>query len=219
MYCYDPPMRLEDAWAPVDEIAGTGVDTFVYGSGDGPTFLHNTQVGEIWGTRLDNFSQADQPSVLWGLASWRAYENMKSLMDRGLDPMNVLIDRAHDKGLDFFASLRLTHSSDPKQLAHHNNWQFRIDHPEWCIRGEGKYNFNWIHPEVPAERLAIIEETVNRFTVAGAKINERFILLWVLGCLFMCFLGFEQVRVLDEIVNRSTAASAKITERLVSCAS
>ena len=33
---------------------------------------------------------------------------MQSLIDRGLDPLTVLIDRAHDKGMDFIASLRMT---------------------------------------------------------------------------------------------------------------
>ena len=47
MYCYDPPMRIEDARAPVDEIAGTGIDTFVYGFGLGPNVFHLTEVGEI----------------------------------------------------------------------------------------------------------------------------------------------------------------------------
>ena len=173
MYCYDPPLTMEQAWAPIDEIAGTGVDTFVYGSGAGPTMLHHTEVGEIWGTRMETFSQA-KPSVLWGLSSWRAYENVKSLMDRGLDPMNVLIDRAHEKGLDFFASLRLTHSADPTASDNAHNWQFKIDHPEWCIQGRGKYNFNWIHPEVRAERLAIINETVNRYDIEGFEVDMVF---------------------------------------------
>ena len=30
-YVFDPPMSLEEARVPVDECAGTGVDTFVYG--------------------------------------------------------------------------------------------------------------------------------------------------------------------------------------------
>ena len=26
----EPPMALEDAWRPIDDVAGTNVDTFVY---------------------------------------------------------------------------------------------------------------------------------------------------------------------------------------------
>ena len=57
MYCYEPPMRPEDAWAPVDEVAGTGVDTFAYGLGLGPSMFHDTKVGEVMGSHLDTFAQ------------------------------------------------------------------------------------------------------------------------------------------------------------------
>ena len=162
MYSYDPPMRLEDAWAPVDEVAGTAVDTFVYGSGAGTTFLHDTKVGEVWGRRLGRFDGA------W---AWRAYENVRSLVERGLDPLTVLIERAHDKGMEFFASMRTAHQVDPRDVDDIFNWQFRIDHPEWCLTGRGKHAFNWVHPEVRAERLALIEETVNRYDVDGFEVD------------------------------------------------
>ena len=37
LYVFEPPMTMEDAWVPIDEVAGTAVDTFVYGveRGDG----------------------------------------------------------------------------------------------------------------------------------------------------------------------------------------
>ena len=104
MYSYDPPMSLQEAWAPVDEVAGTSVDTFVYGSGAGPAVMHDSRVGEVWGRRFETFDSA------W---AWRAFENVKSLIDVGHDPLNLLIDRAHEKGMEFFASLRLNHPMDP----------------------------------------------------------------------------------------------------------
>ena len=170
MYCYDPPMRLEDARAPIDEVAGTSVDTFVYGFGAGPTMFHNTRVGEIWGQRFGRFKSQGGGAVY----AWRAYENIKSLIDRGLDPLNVLIDRAHEKGIEFFASLRQSHSIDPKEVENHFNWQFRIDHPEWCLKGPGRHCFNWVHPEVRAERFALIEETVTRYDVDGFEVDWVF---------------------------------------------
>ena len=165
MYCYDPPMRIEDAWAPVDEIAGTAVDTLVLGFGVGSSVFHNTQVGEIWGKRLD---------VLPLVHDWRAYENIMSLIDRGLDPLTLLIDRAHEKGLEFFGSLRLSQGGDPREVDIPDISQFAIDHPELCLKGRGKYNFNFVHPEVRAERFALIEETVNRYDVDGFELDWVF---------------------------------------------
>ena len=38
LFVFEPPMRLQDAWQPIDEVAGTAVDTFAYGVArtDGP---------------------------------------------------------------------------------------------------------------------------------------------------------------------------------------
>ena len=58
--------------------------------------MHDSKTGEVWGRRFEKFDSA------W---SWRAYENVKSLIDAGYDPLNLLIERAHEKGMDFFASL------------------------------------------------------------------------------------------------------------------
>jgi hypothetical protein len=169
MYIYDPPIRLEEAYAPVDEAAGTSANTFAYGFGVGPTMFHGTKVGEIWGSRFDEIDD---------VASWRARENVKSLLDRGLDPLDVLIDRAHEKQMDFWGSLRLTHSSDPYVDGLHN-WQFKLDHPEWVLEGDEsdpsrKNNFNWIHPEVRAERFALIEEAVQRYDMDGFELDLTF---------------------------------------------
>jgi len=30
LFAMEPPMALEDAWRPIDDVAGTNVDTFVY---------------------------------------------------------------------------------------------------------------------------------------------------------------------------------------------
>jgi len=165
MYSYDPPMTLEEARMPVDEVAGTGVDTFVYGSGAGPAVMHDTKVGEIWGSRTEKFGSA------W---AWRAHENVMSLIGRGIDPLNVLIDRAHEKGMGFFASLRMAHPMDPADTENPFNWQFRIDHPEMCLTGSGAHAFNWENEEVRDERFAYIAEYVNRYKIEGIELEFSF---------------------------------------------
>jgi hypothetical protein len=170
MYNYEPPMTLEQARAPIDEIAGTGVDTFVYGFGPGPTVFHLTKVGEIFGSRLPRFR--DLPGIRRGtVAAWRAYENIMSLNRQGLDVLEILINRAHERGLRFFASVRQCHGGEPDDVDNYFNSQFSIDHPEWLLTGRGKPGLNWIHPEVRAERLAILEEALNDYDVDGLEID------------------------------------------------
>jgi len=98
LFAFEPPMTLEDAWVPIDEVAGTGVDTVAYGVERGDGLFYPSRAGMMFGTDIQPFEQA---------AYWRTWHNMQSLIERGLDPLTVLIDRAHDKNIDFWASLRM----------------------------------------------------------------------------------------------------------------
>ena len=98
LFVFEPPMAMEDAWRPIDEVAGTGVDTLSYGVERGDGLFYPSKVGMRFGADIQPFEQA---------AYWRLWHNMQSLIDRGLDPLTVLIDRAQEKGMEFFASLRL----------------------------------------------------------------------------------------------------------------
>ncbi|MFH1567054.1 MAG: hypothetical protein ABIL09_03575 [Gemmatimonadota bacterium] len=99
LFVHEPPMRLVDAWGPVDEVAGTGVDTFAYGVARDDGLFYPSRVGRRFG--------ADAGGRFAMAAYWRVWHNMQSLIDRGLDPLRVLVDRAHERGLDFIASLRM----------------------------------------------------------------------------------------------------------------
>ena len=98
LWVFDSPIKMEDAWRPIDEVAGTAVDTFSYCVERGDGIFYPSKVGLLFGSDKRPFSSA---------IAWHAWQSMQSLMDRGLDPLQVLIDRAHDKGMDFFADLRL----------------------------------------------------------------------------------------------------------------
>ena len=169
-YIYEPPMSIEQATWTIDAVAGTGVDTFAWGFGVGPTVFHDSKFADVFAGHLD---------VIPDVASWRAYENATGLIERGCDPLEVMIDRAHQTGMEFIGSLRLTHSSDPADTGNAHNWQFKIDHPEWALKGSAsdpnrKNNFNWKHPEVRAERFAIAEETCARYDVDGIELDLTF---------------------------------------------
>lgn len=93
-------MRLEDAWTPVDEVAGTAVDTFSYCVERGDGAFYPTKVGKM-------FSVEDGKPHSTSNFQWRAAACMLSLMERGIDPLQLLIDRARHHGMNFFADLRL----------------------------------------------------------------------------------------------------------------
>jgi len=97
MYVIEPPMTLQEAWRPIDEVAGTGVDTFVYGVEVNNGLFYPSRQGIMYGDDMEEIADC---------ISWRTWKNMHSLIDQGYDPLRVLIDRAHDRGLEFIASLR-----------------------------------------------------------------------------------------------------------------
>ena len=99
------PLDLHDAHRPVDEVAGTGVTTFSYcvERSDGifyPSRVPGSlQFGSDKGT-------PDNPHT--SAITFHAWDSMRSLQERGLDPLKVLVDRAHEKDMEFWADLRLS---------------------------------------------------------------------------------------------------------------
>ena len=150
LFVFEPPMRLEEAWRPVDEVAGTAVDTFIYGVARGDGLFYPSKVGLRFGTDQRPFG-AEQPFD--GAPWWRVWENMQSLMDRGLDPLRVLIDRAHQKGMDFLPSLRMGDYPGLDQ-------GYRVP------AGRG-----YVHPEVRDHQFAVLEELATRYPVEGVELD------------------------------------------------
>jgi hypothetical protein len=100
LYVFDPPMTLEQARYPIDLVAGAGIDTFVYGVACGGMF-YPSKARPMWGERSQPFQGENSG------AFWSAWANLKGLIEQGLDPLEVLIDRAHEQGMEFIASLRM----------------------------------------------------------------------------------------------------------------
>lgn len=145
LFVFEPPMALEDAWRPIDEAAGTAVDTFVYGVERGDGLFYPSKVGMRFGQNIQPFDFA---------AFWRVWHNMQSLIDRGLDPLTVLIDRAHAKGMDFFASLRMSSYGG-------------ID-PKLTVPKGGK---GLAHQEVRDHQFSVLEELATRYNVEGVELD------------------------------------------------
>jgi hypothetical protein len=145
LFIYEPPMRLQDAWGPIDELAGTAVDTFVYGVGRGDGLFYPSEKGLRFGADLEKMEMAPY---------WRAWENMQSLIDQGLDPLTVLVDRAHDKGLDFFASLRM---GDCPGLDE-----------KFSLAGGGR---GYVHEEMRDHQFGVLEELATRYPTEGVELD------------------------------------------------
>ena len=58
LFVFEPPMRLEDAWRPIDEVAGTSVDTFIYGVSRGDGLFYPSEKGLRFGSDVDSFEHS-----------------------------------------------------------------------------------------------------------------------------------------------------------------
>ena len=98
LFVFEPPMRMEDMWRPVDEVAGTGVDTLVYGVARADGLFYPSRVGKSFRSDMDEIDNA---------IYWKVRQNILSLEERGVDILQALADRAHARGMEFFASFRM----------------------------------------------------------------------------------------------------------------
>jgi hypothetical protein len=143
LYTVEPPPNVLDVLHPVDVVSNSMVDTFVFGLGIGVTMSYGTKVGEIWFEGQEHH-----------VANWRARETVLSLLDQGLDPLKMIIDRAHYHRMDFYGSLRL--AANNVQVA------------------EGQERFDFSAPEARQERFALIEEALSRYGVDGFELDCAF---------------------------------------------
>ncbi len=145
LFVFEPPMRMEDAWVPVDEVADTAVDTFAYGVSRADGLFYPSKVGLQFCEDLETPERSHE---------WRTWHNMQSLIQRGLDPLTVLIDRAHEKGMDFIASLRMGAYGG-------------MDADHAVTNGGGGF----LHQEVRGHQLSVVEELGTKYEVEGVELD------------------------------------------------
>ena len=161
LFVHEPPIRLEEARMPVDEVAGTAVDTFAYGVSRSDGCFYASNVGRMFGDGFDEWLYAQH---------WRTRRNMESLVQRGCDPLQLLIDRAHDKGMEFIASHRLTdYVGLPARKI--DSWG-PIDNPKYAIgEGPGADGPDFVHREVRDHKVAIFDELCSRYDPDGIELD------------------------------------------------
>ena len=163
LWVFEPPIHLRDAWRPIDEIAGTSIDTFSYGVERGDGLFYPSKVGLMFGADKRPFHMAYE---------WRAWQSMQSLIQRGLDPLQVLIDRAHDKGLDFFASLRMSGYGGMDQ-AYQTRPSASWNQDKRALLAS-TLRADFAHEEVRDHQFAVLEELATQYEVDGIELDFAF---------------------------------------------
>ena len=168
IYRYEPPMQKEEYQACIDELVGTPIEAVMFCLGEGRTVLHDTKAGELLGHNVDKWDH---------LVFHRAHQNAKGLIERGHDPLRIVCERAHEKGLLLYPTLLVQNFGPEMASVRCSNFRWENRHLEIRARGDLDPDMPWIdgldfkHREVQDERFVLIEETLNEYPVDGFELQ------------------------------------------------
>ncbi len=98
LYQFAPPLSPDDLYLAVDQLVDSGVDTLIYSAGlEGGAVQYDSKVGQKWG---DNVPMWVHPIF------YRASRNLHQLIADGHDPLKLLCDPCHEKGLRSSGGIR-----------------------------------------------------------------------------------------------------------------
>ncbi len=181
LLAFDSPITPEQACRDIEEIAGTRVEVFSNSMGRGDdTFSHPTEFGDIYGEEVTEWPEGEDVKWVRTMA-----ENTRALLDAGINIIELLAERAHQRGLQFWPALRMNdvHEDDSSRFAAFRS-TFKNKHPELLLgspyptkRGYGypQDNFTWAFDfakeEVRERKLGLILETCEKYDVDGFELD------------------------------------------------
>ncbi|MBH05484.1 MAG: hypothetical protein CMJ20_04100 [Phycisphaeraceae bacterium] len=93
----------------------------------------------------------------------------QSLVESGVQPLEIMIDQAHKRGIKFFCKLRLTDWHRKRSIAESG---FIGRHPEFCNPDrKTRQTLDYSHQEVRDYHADLIRELSSRFDIDGITLN------------------------------------------------
>ena len=176
-----PPMTVDEFCRDIEELAGTAVDVFTNAMGRGDdTFCHRTEFGDLYGEGFTDWPEAENLQYVRWIA-----EHTQHMLAAGMDPNEVLAERAHARGMQFWPALRMNdiHEDDSSRWDafrsnfKRNNRHLLIGSPYPTRHGGGypaddyTWAFDFSHAEVRERKIGLILETCERYDVDGFELD------------------------------------------------
>ena len=162
----DPPATLQKLRRPVDELAGTGADTLVFGLGYSDVYFHQSKVGRVVGqgkTSWENF------------IDWRIMRMVQSAHeDLGTDQLRVVIERGRQMGVRVVPSLKVQDNSRPgSERCGLLKTQLQA---AVCIGGAGRAEFcyDYAIDTVRESKLELAREILFDYRAEGLELDFMF---------------------------------------------
>ncbi len=160
----EPKTSIHMLQWPVDEVAGTGVDTLVFGLGYGDVFFHQSKVGRVIG----------QNKEVWeNYIDWRIMRMVEEVAKLGTDQVREVLKRGKELGINVFSSLKLQAAHPPgAQRCGKLKWDQK---EKVCIGEEGhEWCYDYAVDAVHEYKLSIIEEILRDYEADGIELDFMF---------------------------------------------
>ena len=178
LYQFAPPLTPDSYVFAVNQLVGSGIDTLIHSAGlEGGIAQYDSQVSQKWGDNVD----------LWfHEIFYRASRNLQQLIADGHDPMKLLCDRCHEKGMWYLptAPVCIVGGRRATDAGHGRKSDFVFDNPQFYVGKEdgdprarllgrffGSARMNFLHPEVRRERFLVFEELLSRYETDGIELD------------------------------------------------
>ena len=198
-FIYDePPMSPADVHKYVDEAADAGATAFFMSPNWGMNMNYPTEAGDLIGAHASPALAANITPDAKPKSTERGIINLRALMDAGHDPLELIVDRARERGMESFVTFRLNEVHAVDQEDHLILSRFWKAHPDWRIGKPGDSlpqvyldilgpnthpivagwlpgGLDFAVPEVRAHRLAQLRECCERYDIDGLDLDfQRF---------------------------------------------
>lgn len=175
------PLTVDDVHSYVDIVDGTDVTTFMICSGS-MLLYYDSQFERPLGVGKNGKITVDCSEEQLGENMQRYGRNFLALKKNGTDIVELCVNRAKEKGLEAFISMRMNdlHFTDTSLNCPSAQSDIWLDHPEWRMgdhpgwHADGALNF--AHEGVRQYKLNLIREQCERFNLDGIELDfMRFI--------------------------------------------
>ena len=202
LYQFAPPLEASDLTYAVDQLVDSGVDTLLYSAGlEGGAVQYGSQVAQKWGDNVDVWVHP---------IFYRASRNLQQLVADGNDPMRILAERCHQKGIWFIPTcpVCIVGGGAESERGYGRKSDFVFDNPQFYVgednhpqaeflgRMFGTKRLSFLHAEVRRERFQIFEELLTRYESDGIELD------FSLDNEFGPFCGFGEVPQLAPVLTQ-----------------
>jgi hypothetical protein len=181
------PLTIEDVHSYVDVVAQTPVTTFMICSGS-MLMYYKSEFERPLGVLTEGDTYGKTNDVVLGENMAKYERNYKLLQEQGTDIIELCVNRAKEKGMEAFITMRMNdlHFSDPELYCPRAQSDIWLEHPEWRMGNHPGWHadgaLNFAHEGVREYKLNLIQEQCELYDIDGIELDfMRFIVYFPYG--------------------------------------